>query len=270
MKKKLVLIFLVFLVFGCKENNVDQAPKIDEDSFLNHLEYAPLVSAYRAKIVDKYEFPDLSGIPGMTDWMRPNIIQERIDAYQIPDALLTSISTEGLLETCLEFPYGIDIFFCNDYQKGFEALLREFNGYRELFKRPDLVDVLIVKYYCLSLDVTQVRTLSLEEQGGFSLRQFVFEMMLVQDVVLENLSEEQERQLFLLSFEHIKIKKSYPDIFSDLNFLPTALLYAKKIMNDNQASADMQYVLSGFIRTPRHVEQDVINYLENYVRNKFK
>jgi len=51
----------------------------------------------------------------MNDWMRPNIIKERLDALQIPDAVLSRISTEGLLETCLEFPYLIDIFHSNGY-----------------------------------------------------------------------------------------------------------------------------------------------------------
>ena len=66
----------------------------------------------RTPVVDKYLFPDISG---MNDWMRPNIIQERLDALQMPDALLATISTEGLLETCLEFPYLIDIFHANNF-----------------------------------------------------------------------------------------------------------------------------------------------------------
>ena len=69
------------------------------------------LSYSRAK--DKYEFPDISG---MNDWMRPNIIQERLAALQIPDAVLASISTAGLLETCLEFPYLINIFHADNFQ----------------------------------------------------------------------------------------------------------------------------------------------------------
>ena len=38
------------------------------------------MSDYTAKITDKFEFPDISG---MNDWERPNIIQERIAALQI-------------------------------------------------------------------------------------------------------------------------------------------------------------------------------------------
>ena len=65
------------------------------------------LTAYsQLKSEDKYEFPDISG---MNDWEDPCIIQKRLDALQIPDAVLVSISTAGLLETCLEFPYLLDI-----------------------------------------------------------------------------------------------------------------------------------------------------------------
>ena len=64
-------------------------------------------SATRKLIEDRYEFPDISG---MNDWWGdPDIIKKRLDALQMPDAILASISTAGLLETCLEFPYLLDI-----------------------------------------------------------------------------------------------------------------------------------------------------------------
>jgi len=86
----------------------------------------------KREIKDKYHFPDISK---MNDWERPNIIQERLTALQIPDAILASISTEGLLETCLEFPYLINIFHSENFQKGFEQLQAQFNGFREVLKR---------------------------------------------------------------------------------------------------------------------------------------
>ena len=71
---------------------------------------------------DRYEFPDISG---MNDWMNPYIIRERLGALQIPDAILANISTGGLLETCLKFPYLIDIFHFNDFQQGFNVLVEK-------------------------------------------------------------------------------------------------------------------------------------------------
>lgn len=83
------------------------------------------------KITDKYEFPVKSGTE---EWKQFETIEKRIAALQIPEDVLTRISTEGLLETCLEFPYLLDILHGNHMQHGFEALMTEFNGFRELFK----------------------------------------------------------------------------------------------------------------------------------------
>jgi hypothetical protein len=199
-----------------------------------------------------------------------DIIKNRLDALQIPDAVLASISTAGLLETCLEFPYLIDIHFGNHYQQGFDGLLVKFNGFRELFKRSDLTDALIEKYISLGEEVKGTLIMSLVEQGKFSLRHFVLEFMLAQDVVINHLNVEQEEALFLLLLERAKIKKSFPDIFANYHSLPPALLYAKEIIKDNKASANMREPLMEFIQAPLYVEQNVANYLNEYIISKSK
>ena len=215
-----------------------------------------------------YEFPDISD---MNEWGRPNIMQERKAALQIPDACLETLSTKGLLKTCLEYPYLLDMFVFNDYNTGFNALMKQFNGFRELLKRHDLVNVLLEKYYQLTEDVQSVPLLPIEEQGRFSFRHFVVEFMLAQDIVLENLNEEQELKLFLLSFEHKEIKNSYPDIFSDWQIVSTALLYAKTVMRDN-AAGDYADEISKLIKTPSGnlYDQNMLKYLDDYIYNKFK
>ena len=222
----------------------------------------------RLSVEDKYEFPDISG---MNDWGRPGIIQERKAALQIPENVLAGISTAGLLETCLEYPYLIDIHFFNDYQQGFNALTTQFNGFRELLKRPDLVNVLLGKYYQLTEDVKSVHLMEFSKQGRFSFRHFTVEFILAQDVVIDNLNAEQERELFLLNFKHRKIKSSYPNVYSGLNDIPVYLLYAKTVMRNN-AAGDYADELSKLIKAPsgRVYDQNMLKYLDDYINNKFK
>jgi len=188
----------------------------------------------------------------------------------MPDAILATISTAGLLETCLEFPYLIDIHFGKNYQNAFDGLLIKFNGLRELLKRPDLTDALIEKYISLSEEVKKVQSLSLVEQGVFSLRHFFLEFTLAQDVVIENLSKEQEESLFLLTAERAKIKRSYSDIFANYHDVAAALLHAKKIMKNEIVPANMKDPLMEFIQAPLYVEQNVVNYLNEYINYKSK
>ena len=128
---------------------------------------------------------------------------------------------------------------------------------------------LIKKYNDLRFNVERVKAFSLLDIGMFSYRHFVLEMIIAQDVVIKNLSEEQERTLFLLTLEHTKIERNYPDIFSGIHIVPTALLYAKKVIIDNQ-SAGMENALSKFIKAPSFVGKDEINYLNEYINVKYK
>ena len=218
----------------------------------------------RREIKDKYKFPDISG---MNDWTRPNIIQERLQALQVPDAVLAEISTEGLLETCIEFPYLIDIFHYDNFQNGFEMLQAEFNGFREILKRPDLTTVLIEKYKWMCVDVNEAKSFRSADKGRFSFRHFVLEFMLAQDIVLNNISKDQEETLVLLSLQHKEIKNGNPDIFSGLNDFPSYLLYAKKMLNDNLTDGNMTNKLLDFVQSPRYIDQSTMNYLNNYVQS---
>jgi hypothetical protein len=172
-----------------------------------------------------YEF---SVKQGTKEWKQFVSIEKRIAALQIPDTVLRIISTDGLLQTCLEFPYLTDFLFANNYQEGFEALVAEFNGFRELLKRRDLTIVLLKKYNDMTSNVKNLNSMNEVEQGKFSFRHFILEFILAQDIVFENLSTEQEQQLFFLNSEHKKIKNNHPNVFSQLNVVPSNLLYAKK------------------------------------------
>jgi hypothetical protein len=148
------------------------------------------------KINDVYDFPVKQE---SKEWVQLESVEKRIEALQIPDFVLTKISTEGLLETCLAFPYLTDILFCDDYQKGFEALSTEFNGFRELLIRKDLTEVLLKKYQALNSRLTTVRLQKSVEQGKFSFRHFVLEFILTQDVALG------KYQFIISDNEYVKI-----------------------------------------------------------------
>jgi hypothetical protein len=222
------------------------------------------------KINEEYDFPIKQG---NKEWEQFESVEKRIEALQIPDFVLIKISTEGLLETCLAFPYLTDILFYDNYQKGFEALSAEFNGFRELLKRKDLMEVLLKKYKTLNSSLTTVRLQKSIEQGRFSFRHFVLEFMLTQDIILSKLNLEQKKHLFFLTSENKKAKSNYTDIFSDLNTLPAKLLCAKIIVDDPEfkfESDEQKKVLADFIKAPVYIEQQIIDYIENYININYK
>jgi hypothetical protein len=222
------------------------------------------------KTNDKYEYPIK---PGTEEWWKFETVEKRVEALQIPNEILTKISTEGLLDTCLEYPFLLSILSGNNCQHGFEGLVMQFNGFCELFKRSNIIDALLKKYEHLSLEIPDIQLKEDLERGMFSYRHFVLEYILAQDFVLKSLNLEQEKKLFLLSLEHKKKKQNYMDIFSELNYLPTYFLYAKKILNEAEFKFDnieQKNILIKFVQGPVAIDKQMVGYLEDYINNKYK
>ena len=226
----------------------------------------------QTEIKDVYEFPIK---PGTEQWKKFETIEKRIAALQISDDILGQISTEGLLETCLDFPYLIDIMHGNHAQHGFESLMAKFNGFRELFKRPDLTNALIRKYKKFREDVEGVRLLDNLEKGRVSFCHYVLEFMLTQDIVLKNFNTEQKiKQFYAMSVENKVMIQNYSDIFSNyLHDLPTNLLYAKMIVNDSDfkfENPEQEKALLDFVQAPIAIDQRIIGLVEDYLNVKYK
>ena len=67
------------------------------------------VCSFSQKISDsEFEFPIK---PGDGKWEKFNSVKERIATLQMPETTLASISTENLLDICLDFPYLLDRVF---------------------------------------------------------------------------------------------------------------------------------------------------------------
>jgi hypothetical protein len=218
---------------------------------------------------DAYRFP-IS--PGSKEWNEIQSIPERLSKLQIPDELLKTISTRDLLETCLRFPYLSDFLFSDDYQKGIHSLFKKFNGFNELLKRSDLTDNLIAKYKKTGAEVLELRSFDKIEQGHFTFRLFVLEFLFTHDDVLRHLNAEQEKQIFLLTFDFNKLKSDYADIFGSINSVPVYLLYSKKILDDAGFRFENEKQgksVKDFVSRPLIVDFHTMTVMDNYLKNKY-
>jgi len=218
--------------------------------------------------LDMYDFPILPVAWG------DQTLADRYAALQIPNAVLPVISTEGLLETCLNYPYLLNMYLSDNFQQGFERLVAQFCGFPEFFVRLDFTNVLLKKYRNFADDIIGILLLELEyhEKTQISFLDFFLEIMLAQDTVLKNLSKEKEKQLILLSLEHKKIKQSYPNIFAGIHIVSRNLLYAKLLMNDSDfifEDAEKEKWLSYFIQQPMYIDGPMVDFLETYINAKY-
>ena len=106
---------------------------------------------YRAISDAEYYSTDYTGYrypvrPGTAEWASLENHQDKVDACQIPEDILSSMSTEELVQTVIAYPLNIDMFAYDNTTTGFEVVASHFNGLQELQSRSDSVSELIDLY----------------------------------------------------------------------------------------------------------------------------
>ncbi len=104
-------------------------------------ESAAAVSAYT--IDTPYFFPIT---PADSEWQNFETKQEMDKACQIPEQILTKLTTRALLETVLSQPFMSNYVAFNTYADAAKNFYDTFNGFRELMSREDLTAVLLAAY----------------------------------------------------------------------------------------------------------------------------
>lgn len=90
-----------------------------------------------------YQYPIT---PADEAWVDFKTSQEMYDACQIPDNVLTRMTTEALLETVLNYPF-LGTYKCyDDCETAAGYLCGQFNGLEELLARDDLTGILLARY----------------------------------------------------------------------------------------------------------------------------
>ena len=93
--------------------------------------------------------------PGMEEWKQFTYTTEILKACEIPDHILSSLSTKELATICLKHPLLFSMSAFNIPDNGIDAIFNDLNGVRELFRRDKGTKELLIWYNC------QIRYLSL-------------------------------------------------------------------------------------------------------------
>ncbi len=126
---------------------------------------------------------------GTEEWNQLNSFSERLNAFNIPDDILTKMTTENLVKTCLKYPWWILITSRDNNQAGYNYLKSVFNGFRELEKRKDAGKELL-KVYEKMIPENINKFSSLVKRGVFSFQFTYIELLLAQQDILKNTKNE--------------------------------------------------------------------------------
>ncbi len=175
----------------------------------------------RIENTDAYRFPKYTGEEPL-DW------KQIVEFNQIPEETLKSMSTDGLIETCLDYPlyFAGMSFSSSSVYEGFLRTLHEFNGLAELMKRDDAPEKLVRVYREASPDKVK------GTDDGAPLRMRYLQYIIAQDEILEGLSKEQRMQLLDECMQ--KVGEYYKEYRDEFALDPALLIAARVCMKDSE------------------------------------
>jgi hypothetical protein len=197
--------------------------------------------AQNLKADDSYEYPVKTGT---TEWKSLKSRANRVKSCQIPDEMLKKISTSQLLETCLDYPYFIDMVAFDNIYDGFDKMLSEFNGIRELFKRADVLPTVIQR--CKATDPSLiVMEKSLYEKGHFAFRQLCLEMILYHLVEKNQLKQSNAIDILEECVRRYNSKINCPEYYIGYSFsaLSNTTLKVLDMAEGKQEKAKLEFTM---------------------------
>ncbi len=133
--------------------------------------------------------------PEDKEWNSFPNANERKAALAIPNDSLKGIKTSELLTLCLDYPYLTDFYAYNSSEEGLNALMSEFNGFKELIGRQDLKPCLIDEVETVNKTLTSTKRTAIKDKGRYTLRFNVLLYMLERTLSTDSLTEVQSQQL---------------------------------------------------------------------------
>lgn len=201
-------------------------------------------------------------VPGTEEWKSISHTQ-RVASLQLPADTLQSISTARLLETCLYYPFNIDIFALDDQIYSFNRVKDQFNGYGELYQRTDFVQELIGLY--ASRNVAFVNQIEIDrEQGHYTFDYHYLEYMFTDAALLA--SDTQASQIAALLYEKKEQKKQY-SVYGSTNRMVIALAIGRCLQRTNAFTDYQGTTLPAFLQSGKLTNASDLDYIYAKVRN---
>lgn len=240
---------LVCFLVSCKKNK------------LNVCEYGLCTIA---KPIDTYNYPVTGGTP---QWAAFTTHQQMLDACQIPVDTLAKMSTEGLIQTCLNFPLLGDLLLNvgGNVPGRLQYFMINFSGLNELCKRPDAGIKMINRYlimYPSCIDSCKSNT----EKGRFTSEFTAYEMIISYESIIKKMSLENKKYLIKEALNKYNCKKHQSNNYAYYDFATSLYIPAKIMMQENYApfvqqaltNAQLKLYINKLLWPPSAKETDII------------
>ena len=207
-------------------------------------------------ISDTYEFPVR---PGMPEWSRLDSYAAMVAICQIPEDLLSGMSTDALTKTCLRFPLAYNFMTYDNFERGIENVISDFNGLRELLKRKDAGVSLLETYK--TLDPAILPDCGHVAKTVCRFQIMYVELLLSQNAIISDLSRADIITLLEQCQSKYYSKRDHSDGIMQIR--TTCFLMSKILLNENysvfQTKVSENQEIMSFLNGAPQNNEDVIN-----------
>lgn len=190
-----------------------------------------------------------------------------LSAIKIDDESLAKISTKDLLEVVLDYPLFDDVLAYNSVQAGFDSVVKNYKGLKELLSRSDISKEVLKKYKKIEVNLKKT-SLSYDDQVLASNKIRRLEWILSQDVIVDSLSGRDQKTLAKLATENFRSKELDQELYGAWGKQASALLLGKTLLRTNKdnLSTSTQDILQSRDGDPLGVMNELVNISEKLVK----
>jgi hypothetical protein len=189
-----------------------------------------------SNVTDAYDFPVK---PETAAWKAFTTHDEMLKACQIPESILRTMSTAGLVETVLNYPLLGEMKAYNSIQQGFDAVAVQFNGLPELLNRKDAGTELLARYRTVEPAAIK-ENWTLLQKGNYAMGIADIEILLAQYTILDDLTLTQRQELLEEAIAKYQIKQKYAEIYGQSGQECTAWLTGRALQQASYATFEQK------------------------------
>jgi hypothetical protein len=228
--------------------------------------FVPMFAFSQAEDV-KWDYPVK---PGTKEWNELKTEKERINAVQIPDDVLDSMTTEDMVDACINFPlFGYYSAF-NTPQEGFNIMLARFNIFNKVCEMDHVGNYLTKIYEDAGMSGWKKMGDKLDSEY-WTLRLSYLEYFIAQKEVIYNLNPGEKIKLLKIAKTKLDQKRAH-ESFNSIPGIGSSLLLMSRILDSENAlqgslseKENIRYFFETGLLNDPEVANEILRLTELYV-----
>ena len=223
--------------------------------------YAPaaIVGCF-PEVSDKYVYPI---VPGMIEWKQLESTDEAYKLCQLPEGVLSTISTSGLIDALIYAPLftGFYLLSSNPSALKWHAHYQSFNSARELFTREDAGNALVAYYKLARFDCVVSPVSAFKEYE----RMMGLEILFTKQEILDKMGHEKKKEAVAALLKNYNQFPDYINGIYPMTYLMFADKYAPMVKYSQEHAGIFQQILEGYL--PLNQKDSIVYFAKNYINN---